>query len=290
MKYMKQARLILILLVVLTGAAALDYNLGRQRIEESINTDIQIGLRHGNEPFVISSENDTAGMLLMHGFTASPWEVKELGEHLSEYNMTVYSPLIAGHGTVPEDLKKTRWQDWYEVANKSYNMLKEDFDCVYVGGMSTGSLLALKLAEEYDVCGVIAIGTPIYFQDWKVKFAWIGKSVIPYTKVHLSPDLQPYYYDKRPTAAVAELYELVGIIKRNLHEIKEPIIIIHSLEDETIKPASSQYVADNIGSERKTIVWIEHGGHVIIKDEQMEEVWGNIKDFMQTESEYNPRH
>jgi carboxylesterase len=290
MKYKKQARFALIVLIVLAVAAVVDYHLARQRIEESIKAGIQYEVRQGNEPFIISSENDTAGVLLMHGFTASPWEVKELGEHLSEYGMTVYGPLIPGHGTTPEDLRKTRWQDWYEAANMSFNMLKQDFDCVYVGGMSTGSLLALKLALEYDVCGIISIGTPIYFQDWKAKFAWIGKYVIPYTKVKLSDDLKQFYYDKRPTAAVAELYELVGTIKNRLHEIKEPIILLHSLEDRTIKPESSQYISDNIGSERKTLVWVEHGEHVILKDSQRKEVFASIIDFMQKENGYNSKH
>lgn len=275
MRYAKQMIIVLIALVAAESAFA-----SLNAIQEDIDAEISKGLRHGNEPFLIAGENDSSAVLLMHGFTASPWEVRELGEHLSKENLTVYGPLLAGHGTDVVELKYTKWEEWYETANRSYNLLKDEFDCVYVGGMSTGSLLALKLAREYDVCGIVAIGTPIFFQDWKARFAWIAKYFFPYTEAQLKEEIKPYYYDKRPTAAVAELYEMARLMKDRISEIDEPVIIIHSLEDRTIKPESSSYLMEHIGSEDKKLVWIENSEHVIIKDRNRQYVFGLVSDFI----------
>src|SRR4051812_26008702 len=56
------------------------------------------------------------GVLLTHGFTSSPAEVRPLGIYLAEQGYTVYGPLLAGHGTAPEDLRTTTWQQWVASA------------------------------------------------------------------------------------------------------------------------------------------------------------------------------
>jgi len=39
-----------------------------------------------------------------------------LGEHLAAHGWRVDGPLLAGHGTTPEDFARTRWQDWARSA------------------------------------------------------------------------------------------------------------------------------------------------------------------------------
>ncbi len=287
MKEIKKILVLIVVLILLESALAADYNPGKQRIEDSISAARHKGLRPDNEPFFIGNSGDKIGVLLMHGFTASPWEVRELAEYLAKDNITIYGPLLAGHGTSPKELKRTKWEDWYKTANESYNLLKNTVDCIYVGGMSAGSTLALMLAMEYEVCGIIAIGTPIYFNSWLVGFTWLLKYFIPYTKRTLSEDISPYYYEKRPTAAVAELFEMIKLNKERLNEIDEPIIIIQSLSDQTIKPESAYYVMNNVSSEDKTFIWFEKGEHVIIKDEQREEVFKLIREFIHEQENKN---
>jgi len=55
--------------------------------------------------------------LLIHGFTATPFEVRKLGGVLNRTGLRVVGPLLPGHGQTPEALNKTRWQDWYESCN-----------------------------------------------------------------------------------------------------------------------------------------------------------------------------
>ena len=258
------------------------------KIEEHILSESRKGLRQGNEPFLLKGIDNGVGVLLFHGFTASPWEVKELGTYLNEQeNMTVFGPLLAGHGTSPEDLKSTKWEDWYRSANESYNMMKDAFGCVYVGGMSTGSSLALMLAMEHDVCGIISIATPIIFQGWLIRYTKYLKYFVPYTERLVPESMKPYYYEKRPTAAVAQLYKMVQIMRKSLYKIDEPIIIIQSLKDQTIEPFSAEVIMTNISSEDKTFIWFDEGSHVIIKDAQRDEVFKLIKEFIESQEKKN---
>jgi len=277
----KKIIILLILILMIDGALAANYEDGVRRVQNEIKETRQKGLRMGNEPFLMANNGDRTGILLFHGFTASPWEVKELSEYLNNNNISVYGALIAGHGTSERDLRKTKWEDWFQGADDAYNSMSNMYDCIYVGGMSTGGALALMLAEKYDVCGVVSIGTPIYFQDWKIKIAWLVKYILPYTKRTLPDDVKPYYYEKRPVAAAAELNEMVKLLREEkISKIDEPIIIIQSLKDQTIKPESADFIMNNVSSKDKTFIWFDEGQHVIIKDNNREEVFGLISEFI----------
>ncbi|MHA1290886.1 MAG: alpha/beta hydrolase, partial [Candidatus Thorarchaeota archaeon] len=52
-------------------------------------------------------EGANVAFLLVHGFCAAPNELATLGQFLEERNIASFAVQIAGHGTTPEDLKKT---------------------------------------------------------------------------------------------------------------------------------------------------------------------------------------
>ena len=51
------------------------------------------------KPFTI--ESGKRAVLLLHGFTGNPNDVKRLGRYLAERNYTVHAPLYKGHGLDP---------------------------------------------------------------------------------------------------------------------------------------------------------------------------------------------
>src|SRR5256885_14246546 len=53
------------------------------------------------------------GCLLIHGFTATPDEMRPLGEALAARGFPVRAVRLAGHGTEVADLAGTRWTDWF---------------------------------------------------------------------------------------------------------------------------------------------------------------------------------
>ena len=59
-------------------------------------------VRKGAEPFFYPG-NET-GCLLIHGFTASPQEMRGLGVHLAEQGYSVLGIRLFGHGTQENDM------------------------------------------------------------------------------------------------------------------------------------------------------------------------------------------
>src|SRR5262252_485179 len=90
---------------------------------------------------------DRRGVLLLHGFTGTPFEQRTLGERLHrDRGVTVCGPLLAGHGSSPRELALTRWQDWEASALAALDQLAQRCDRVAVGGLSMGGLLAVRMA------------------------------------------------------------------------------------------------------------------------------------------------
>src|SRR5262245_17365486 len=85
------------------------------------------------------------GCLLLHGFTATPYDMRFLGSALHGRDVTVSAVCLPGHATSPEDMERHTWSDWVEGARAGLLELKKSAGQVVVVGQSMGALLALKL-------------------------------------------------------------------------------------------------------------------------------------------------
>ena len=83
------------------------------------------------------------GVLLFRVFTATTAEVRLLAQSLHDLRLTVSTPLLPGHGTIPQDLNRVNYQDWISHLEKSFQNLKKQCNKVIVGGESTGAVIAL---------------------------------------------------------------------------------------------------------------------------------------------------
>ena len=73
----------------------------------------------GGEPIFIDKES-SVGILMIHGFTSTPDEFREMSVYFSEKGFTVYAPLITGHGITPDNLLKTTPQDWTASVKEAF--------------------------------------------------------------------------------------------------------------------------------------------------------------------------
>lgn len=225
-------------------------------------TTIDTKIKQGNEGFVIG--NGSIGVLLTHGLAASPYEVRQLADYLAARNMTVYGVRLDGHGTSPEDLSRTTAAQWYTTYHNAYLSLKSQKQKVFVGGMSLGGALALKLAEDENVSGIIALAPALELDDSRSNYAWLFKYFTKYSSRNISSSLLPYYYPVFPVASVAEMVSFGKITEQGLGKITEPIFIMQYAHDYRVSPRSSQITYDSVASKDKTLQWLDGSNHVMI--------------------------
>lgn len=216
------------------------------------------------------------GVMLAHGLTATAAEVRPLAKRLHEQGYTVAGPLLAGHGTTPEELNRTLWIEWVQSGESCYKQLTACCEQVFVGGESTGALVALYLASRYpEIAGILtyapAIKLPLSsFDHIKFRLASLFITAVPKNNIDAGGVWQGYPVN--PLKAGLQLLQLQKAIIHRLPQIKQPIFIAQGHLDTTIHPESGQIIYDSIGSTVKELHWLEKSSHVVIIDVELDKV------------------
>jgi carboxylesterase len=228
------------------------------------------------------------GILLVHGFTGSPAELRPLGQYLNERGLTVAAPLLPGHGTTPQDANRARWQDWQTCVEGALAELQTRSRRVFVAGLSLGSLLSLSLAaRHHELDGAIAYSPAIQVTDPRSYAVAIIKHIVPtlakpsdFFADPAAKDLM-WSYELYPAAAAHEAMKLIGEVKRSLPQITCPLLVFYSKADAIIRPQGAQLILDRVKSTDKRIVTLQRSGHVITVDIEWQQVAEETHRFVQ---------
>ncbi len=245
----------------------------------------------GAEPFFYRAGK--TGVLLTHGFTASPQEVREMGAYLAKKGYSTLGVRLAGHGTSLEDLATTHWQDWLYSVEDGYAILLSDCDAIVLAGFSTGGVLSLLLSAQVEVAGIITMSTPNDLPPNP-----IYRIVYPFLKI-LGPLLPPIpkglpdwfdnealkervAYDAYNAQAVYQFGQLVRQLEPLLPGVNAPILMMHSTSDDFIPVEQMHQIFDTVGSSRKETFTVDRSGHIITCDAERERVFQRAAQFIQT--------
>ena len=237
----------------------------------------------GAEPFLLPGSTD--GVLLIHGFTGSPAEVRLLGEFLHKKGYTVLAPRLCGHGTTVEEMANTKWSQWYSSVEDAYHILKAMCNKITVIGLSMGGLLGFKIATDYQVDKIISLSTPIFITDKRLDMLPVYqmfREFVPKKRKKYA-DIDSKYtigYSVTPLKGISNLVDLIEEIKKILPNIQKELLIIQGRRDHTVQPRSAEYIYDHVGSRQKKIVWLEKSGHIVTLDIEREEVFKQIATFL----------
>lgn len=233
----------------------------------------------------LEGTRDTA-VLLLHGLTGTPLEMRHLGERLLVEGYTVRIPLLPGRGTCPEDMDGLCWEDWMADALRDYDELAARHDRVVVGGLSAGGTMALDIALRRRpaalllYAAVLAIGNRMaYLAPYVWRFVRRWRS--PKTDL-VEPTSALICYDPAPVRAVGELIYGIGRVRRRLADITAPALVAHAVNDRFVPLASAREIATGLGGPVRTL-YIEGSGHAITVDAKRDEVADASREFLLNE-------
>lgn len=220
------------------------------------------------------------GVLLLHGFAGTPPEMRPLAEEMVRRGFMVYAPLLAGHGTSPEDLELTDHQDWIRSADQALDQLRERCRWVGVAGQSMGATIALHLAASRpELRAIVTQAGFIRLRDWRVRLLPVVKHMVRWETPSGEVDLynpeavhELYSYGRRPTRAIAELARLGHLVGTELAAVFRPILVLQGGRDSVVDPSNADRIIGAVSSEIRAYRLFVRSGHGLSVDVDREEV------------------
>jgi carboxylesterase len=211
-----------------------------------------------------------------------------MGSALHEKGVTVLGVRLAGHATSPQDLARTRWQDWLASVEDGIYFLSDSCEEVFIAGLSLGGLLSLIAASRYAALrGVIAMSTPYTLgPDWRLKFARPLSCILPTIKKGHNETHDPVTanahvdYPAYPTRGIAELHELTQLLPCALTQIGIPVLLINSKADQTVPLFHAEQIGQSLTSTKVERLIVKDSGHVITEDTEREVVFERVIQFI----------
>jgi carboxylesterase len=245
------------------------------------------------EPFFFPGSR--TGVLLIHGFTGTPKEMRWMGEYLNKQGLTCLGMRLNGHATDIEDMRRSRWTDWVASVEDGYQLLSGSVDRIYLAGLSMGGVLSLLMSTRLDVAGVVAMSAPFIlprdprnYPVWLIKLygrffkyapksgdapgtGWFDKEAFA---GHVS-------YQQNPVSSVAELKALLHEMQAALPQIRKPVMLIHSKDDTYVLSRNMENIYNGlVHASDKTKLYVTGSGHVVTRDAARNQVFEAALEFI----------
>ena len=133
------------------------------------------------------------GVLLVHSLGGTPDELRYLAQSFAREGFTVNCPFIPGMTGGTDVSGISTYEDWYAGLEAAYEEMANTCDSIYVGGLSAGAMLALRLAARRPekIQGVMLFAPTLWPNGWAIpwyfNFFRLVRERFTATAVPLSP-------------------------------------------------------------------------------------------------------
>jgi len=216
-----------------------------------------------NRSFELTQEVPSAGVLLLHGMTDSPYSLRALGETLHQRGHQVVGLRLPGHGTAPSGMTTVSWQDMSAAVQLAMTHLgnRVGNKPIHIIGYSTGAALALDYALQVEqgqanpaptslvlISPAIGISPAAALAKWKRRLGLLP-GLAGMAWLQIEPEFDPYKYNSFATNAAEQVHALTSSVAGRIAARNEPgkvlppILVLKSTVDATV---SNDAVVDRL--------------------------------------------
>lgn len=254
-------------------------------------------MKLSNENFLVKKDSKR-GCLILHGFGGNLVEVSPVVEELKNKNINLLGKNYPGHDAYAEQMPYTTWLDWLKSARDSYLELKQHCDEIDIIAFSAGSLLAVQLANDFNVNKLIFL-SPFVMLNKSLSFHLPDKLAVHITMLLSKHSkrkgiglFDTTYKEEADTLlfnqtfnmkSLLSLLELVQKTKPLMKNIENSSLVFHSTKDEIADFKGGKYLYNQLSSRNKEFIELSKSKHSILLDFERELVIKKIMEFLDNE-------
>ena len=198
----------------------------------------------------------TAGILLLHGMSDSPYSMRTVGEALHRQGAHVVGLRLPGHGTAPSGLVTFEWEDMAAAVRLAMEHLRGTVGDkpLYLVGYSNGGALSVHYVLDSlqndslpRVSGVVLLSPAIGVSPmaalavWQARAGhWLGLEKLAWNSIETEYD--PYKYISFAVNAGHQVYRLTSEIRKDFDRLAgspelerfPPVLAFQSAVDATV--------------------------------------------------------
>jgi len=251
---------------------------------------------------------------LIHGLTGTAKEMSSIAQRLNKQGFSVAAPLMANHDKSISCLKRTSWQELYKSMRNEFIKYADEYENIFVAGLSFGALIGILLAYEFPtkVKALNCFSPTLFFDGWgnkpksriflplvyrtPLKYWFYFKEEYPYgiKNKRLRTKIESFYKEAKlfdyskvhlygyPVIPISCMYQNYLLSKRVisiLRNITTPIQIMQARDDDVTSPKNSYCIYDRVNSQEKEIIFFENSYHIITADQERNKVAQITADF-----------
>jgi carboxylesterase len=236
---------------------------------------------------------DDRGVLCIHGFTGTPYEMRFLGESLASRGMTVRGIALPGHATRVEDLEPLGMSEWTAAVAAAFDEMATRCRAVAVVGQSMGGLLALHLATQRPVVAAASLAAPLWFEGLSGFVARVTTRGPLAGRVRYLPKLGGFdvrardvqrvnpSYRAFPVRALGQLCAFMDLVDDELPDVRVPLLVLHGEHDHTAPVGSAARIAERVGTRDLRVRILPRSFHLIAIDEERTVVAAEVGTFFE---------
>ena len=221
-------------------------------------------------------------VICLHGYSATPYEVKGLGEYLYHLGFSCICPLLPGHGIKDPSLARKEFSAMTAESLLSFvlGLIEEGrrrYSKTILHGQSMGGIIALYIAAQNLVDGAVITAAPLVIP-------WTMRPLVPILgltnltiRMNKPPLEQGWSYDFMCTRPLRSLYPLIKKAKQGLQDIEVPLLLCYSHGD-SIAAGTGDLIERDLPI-RAEIRWFDESGHVMLLDKAADQVIEAIGSF-----------
>jgi carboxylesterase len=219
-------------------------------------------------------------VLLLHGFTGTPYEVRPLGEALARRGYRAVGPRLRGHATTPEALAQTHAGDWFLGVREELDRLPGP---VHLVGLSVGAMLALLLARDCpDRIASLTLLAPAaqfrgqvraFFQLFRIgaiarRFPFLEKSGVGMVDREFAASAPSL--PRVPTHLAVEVLRLIDEARSAASAVRVRSLICYGGKDQTVSGAGVRKLVAHLQPPPDRVLLLARSGHLLPLDVERE--------------------
>jgi carboxylesterase len=250
------------------------------------------------------NEGGDHAVLLIHGLSSSPLEMRFLSRALARDGFTTYAPTFEGYSAGSPERKM---EEWLAAAIRKFDELAERYARVSVCGLSIGAALALALVKRRPSAGaVILLSVTLSYDGWAIPWyrfllglayytplrgRWRYREESPFglrnealrAKIARAMQTSAFSEVGPSTISLPALHEasrLAKGVRSFVGDIKNDCLIIHAIDDETANANNARFVSSHIGAAFVRSIYLDDSYHMVTSDNERETVAREVGLFL----------